>query len=413
MLYNRRYKSKLYIRKFKESLFRLSGILSIVFAVSMLVALLYSIFSQGSSALFTSYAYIEIDLAKIPHNLDKLDSDDPLYDDILKTSLQKMLIKLNYKEKISNLDIFSSYEGLKLQHLLIKKPKLKGKLIFKTLLDSQSDMYYKGYISEESNISLEKEQLLQFLKKNKIVKKRFNSIFFSNADSRSPELAGIKGALLGTIYTTGLTLLFSLIISVGTAIYLEEFAKKGVLLNLIEVNINNLAAVPSIVFGLLGLIAFEQFLGVPRSTPLLASLVLTLMSLPTIIITSRIAISNVPNSIKEAAYGLGSSKIQVIAKHILPISLPGILTGVIIAISRAIGETAPLLMIGMVAFINTVPSSILAKSTVLPVQILLWSDSPEIGYIEKASLTIMLLLIFLIFINWLAIYLRNKFETKF
>jgi phosphate transport system permease protein len=209
-----------------------------------------------------------------------------------------------------------------------------------------------------------------------------------------------------------LTAFFSIIISVGSAIYLEEFAPKNRFMSFIEVNINNLAAVPSIVFGLLGLIIFQQFLGVPRASPLLASFVLSLMSLPTIIIATRIALSAVPPSIKEAAYGLGSSKIQVITHHSLPLALPGILTGIIISISRVLGETAPLLMIGMVAFINSTPESILASSVAFPVQILLWSDAPEVGYIEKASAAIMLLLIFLITINWLSVYLRNKFEIK-
>ena len=179
-----------------------------------------------------------------------------------------------------------------------------------------------------------------------------------------------------------------------------------------EININNLAAVPSIVFGLLGLTIFQHFLGVPRATPLLASFVLTLMSLPTIIIATRVALSSVPNSIKEAAYGMGASKVQVVILHLLPLSMPSILTGIIISISRVLGETAPLLMIGMVAFMNNTPSSILSNAVAFPVQILLWSDSPEIGFIEKASAASMLLLIFLLFINWLSIYLRNKFEVK-
>ncbi|MGB0503511.1 MAG: phosphate ABC transporter permease PstA, partial [Thalassolituus sp.] len=241
---------------------------------------------------------------------------------------------------------------------------------------------------------------------------RFNTTFFVNGDSREPELAGIRGAMTGTFLTLLVTFLLSFPIGVAAAIYLEEFAPKNRLTEIVEININNLAAVPSITFGLLGLAIFINIFGVSRSTPLVGGLVLTLMTLPTIIISGRAAIKAVPPSIREAALGLGASKMQTVFHHVLPLALPGMLTGTIIGMAQALGETAPLLMIGMIAFVVDVPGFINDPSTVLPVQIFLWSDSPERAFTERTSGAIMVLLGFLIIMNTAAVVLRRRLERR-
>ena len=241
---------------------------------------------------------------------------------------------------------------------------------------------------------------------------RFNRTFFENGDSREPELAGIRAALVGSAYTLLVTFLLSFPIAVSAAIYLEEFAPQNRWTDLVEVNINNLAAVPSIVFGLLGLAVFINFFSLPRSAPLVGGIVLSLMTLPTIIIASRAALKSVPPSIREAARGLGASELQVVFHHVLPLAMPGILTGTIIGLAQALGETAPLLMIGMVAFIVDVPQGITDSATVLPVQVFLWADSPERAFTEKTSAAIMVLLAFLIAMNAVAVILRKRFERR-
>ena len=244
------------------------------------------------------------------------------------------------------------------------------------------------------------------------IERNFNWAFFTSSDSREPELAGIRGALVGSAITLFVTLVLCLPIGVAAAIYLEEFAPKNRITEIIEVNINNLAAVPSIVFGLLGLAMFLNFFGLPRSAPLVGGLVLALLVLPTIIIASRAAIKAVPPSIKEAALGVGASQQQAVFHHVLPLAMPGIMTGTIIGMAHALGETAPLLMIGMVAFIVEVPTGITDAATVLPVQIYLWSDLPEIAFQAKTAAAIMVLLVFLFVMNGTAIYLRRQFERR-
>lgn len=245
-----------------------------------------------------------------------------------------------------------------------------------------------------------------------VVDRSFNWRFFTSGDSREPELAGVRGALVGTALTLLVTLLLCLPIGVMAAIYLEEFAPKNRLTDLIEVNINNLAAVPSIVFGLLGLSVFLNFFGLPRSAPLVGGLVLALLVLPTIIIAARAALKAVPPSIKEAALGIGASKQQAVFHHVLPLAMPGIMTGTIIGMAHALGETAPLLMIGMVAFIVDVPKGFTEAATVLPVQIYLWSDLPEPAFQSKTAAAIVVLLTFLFVMNGLAIWLRKRFERR-
>ena len=225
-------------------------------------------------------------------------------------------------------------------------------------------------------------------------------------------MAGILGALIGSAFALLVTFLISFPVGVMASIYLEEFAPKNRITEIIEVNINNLAAVPSIVFGLLGLGVFLGFGGLPRSAPLVGGMVLSLMTLPTIIIVSRAALKAVPGSIREAALGLGASKMQTVLHHVLPLGMPGILTGAILGMARALGETAPLLMIGMVAFIVDVPKTISDPATVLPVQVFLWADSPERAFVERTSAAILFLLLFLLSMNLIAVLLRQKFERK-
>jgi phosphate transport system permease protein len=283
--------------------------------------------------------------------------------------------------------------------------------------DDDVDMVVKGHIQRdvpEAERRVKDNQLSwidEFQEQGRL-EKRFNTTFFSAGDSREPELAGIKGAVTGSFYTLIVTLLLSFPIGVAAAVYLEEFAPKNRWTDIIEVNINNLAAVPSIVYGLLGLAVFLNFFGLPRSVPLVGGLVLTLMTLPTIIIASRAALKSVPPSIREAALGVGASRTQMVMHHVLPLALPGMLTGTIIGMAQALGETAPLLMIGMVAFIVDIPGGFTDPSTVLPVQIFLWADSPERAFLEKTSAAIMVLLAFLVTMNALAVFLRKKFERR-
>jgi phosphate transport system permease protein len=270
------------------------------------------------------------------------------------------------------------------------------------------------YSTPESNRRVTDREVawLENLRDQGAVERKFNWAFFTSGDSREPELAGIRGALVGSVLTLAVTLFLCLPIGVAAAIYLEEFAPKNRLTELIEVNINNLAAVPSIVFGLLGLAVFLNFMGLPRSAPLVGGLVLALLVLPTIIIASRAALRAVPPSIKEAALGVGASHQQAVFHHVLPLAAPGIMTGTIIGMAHALGETAPLLMIGMVAFIVELPTGITDAATVLPVQIYLWSDLPEIAFQSKTAAAIIVLLLFLFVMNGSAIYLRKKFERR-
>jgi phosphate transport system permease protein len=270
------------------------------------------------------------------------------------------------------------------------------------------------YVTPEANRRVNDRVVswLEAFRAQSSVQSNFNWAFFTSGDSREPELAGIRGALVGSALTLFVTLILCLPIGVAAAIYLEEFAPKNRITEIVEVNINNLAAVPSIVFGLLGLAMFLNFFGLPRSAPLVGGLVLALLVLPTIIIAARAAIKAVPPSIKEAALGVGASQQQAVFHHVLPLAMPGIMTGTIIGMAHALGETAPLLMIGMVAFIVEVPTGISDAATVLPVQIYLWSDLPEIAFQAKTAAAIMVLLVFLFVMNGTAIYLRRQFERR-
>lgn len=262
------------------------------------------------------------------------------------------------------------------------------------------------------NVPIESQKIIQQWQSSNLIKKELNLSFFTGKESREAELAGILTSFIGSIYTILLCILFALPVSICTAIYLEEFAPKNILTTLIEININNLAAVPSIVFGLLGLSVLINIIGLPRSAPITAGLTLAMMILPILVITTRQALKSVPSNVKQAALALGATKMQVILHHTLPLSLPGIATGVILGIARAIGETAPLILIGMVAFIVDIPHNIFEPATALPVQIYLWSSSPESAFQAKTAAAILFLLTLLILINMVAVYIRKKYENR-
>jgi phosphate transport system permease protein len=271
------------------------------------------------------------------------------------------------------------------------------------------DMYMKH--GHSGKLSQSQLQTIEALKQKGRLRVTFNWGFFTHTDSREPELAGLWGSLVGTFFTLLITCLTAFPLGIGTALYLEEFAPKNRFTHLIEANINNLAAVPSILFGLLGLIFFIHFLKLPRPSSLVGGLTLGLMSLPVIVVATRAALSSVPSALKEAALGLGATPLQVLFHHVIPYALPGIMTGIILSLARAVGETAPLLMIGMVAFIATPPSSFLDPATVLPVQIFNWSRSPEMGFVENTSGAILILLFVIVLFNGGAILIRKKFEA--
>jgi phosphate transport system permease protein len=329
--------------------------------------------------------------------------DDRSGSEILTESLPSLLIAIN---------------GGLVKALEIDNSGIKGRVLLPLQMDAAEaapgSWQLVTYSTPESNRRVSDREVawMERMREKGIVQSAFNWAFFTSGDSREPELAGIRGALIGSALTLFVTLVICVPLGVAGAIYLEEFAPKNRLTDLIEVNINNLAAVPSIVFGLLGLAVFLNFFGLPRSAPLVGGLVLALLVLPTIIIASRAALKAVPPSIKEAALGVGASHQQAIFHHVLPLAMPGIMTGTIIGMAHALGETAPLLMIGMLAFIVEVPSGLTTAATVLPAQIYLWSDLPEIAFQAKTAAAIIVLLVFLFVMNGLAIFLRRRFERR-
>ncbi|MCW5213927.1 phosphate ABC transporter permease PstA, partial [Desulfobulbus sp. US5] len=341
------------------------------------------------------------------------------YGKLVKQAMRDVLPDVtSRRDKREMYRLVSSGAAYTLQKMVTADPALIGKTVSLWLpADDLADMLMKGRIDRdtpesERAVSDKQMQWIDQLIAQGRLERHFNTTFFQAGDSREPELAGIRGAVMGSLFTLLVTLVLSFPVAVASAIYLEEFAPKNRWTDLVEVNINNLAAVPSIVFGLLGLAVFLNFFGMPRSSPLVGGLVLSLMTLPTIIIASRASLQAVPPSIREAALGVGASKMQTVFHHVLPLAMPGMMTGTIIGLSRALGETAPLLMIGMVAFIVDVPASITDPATGLPVQIFLWADSPERAFVERTSAAILVLLTVLISMNGLAVYLRMKFERR-
>lgn len=400
-----------------EKTFRLLGLAAVLLTIGFIIFLFSSICVNGYSAF--NQTKIELEVVLHADEFQSENIGDANFPGIIKASLLKMFPEVKSRsDKKLLYALVSQNASFTLQNNVEKDPSLIGTTDkFWFIASDDVDMYEKGKIditADESDRRIKDNQIqwLDLLKKNGQLKSVFNTSFFTSGDSREPELAGIMGAAKGSLYTLLITLALSFPIGVAAAIYLEEFAPKNIWTDIIEVNINNLAAVPSIIFGLLGLAIFINFWGVPRSTPLVGGLVLTLMTLPTIIIAGRASLKSVPPSIREAALGVGASKVQTVFHHVLPLAMPGMLTGTIIGMAQALGETAPLLMIGMIAFIVDIPGSVTDPATVLPVQIYLWADSPERAFTEKTSAAIMILLAFLIFMNAAAVYLRKKFEIK-
>ena len=415
----------------KEKRFILIGRIAVSLTIIFLVILLGSIILRGISGFYTTNISLKTNL--LEEIIDPAQNKNA--DEIFKASWRKVsrtaiynilddyndsknIEKSTRKEKRDFIRLFSRSSEFYVRDYTLKNINNIGEVVtINVPASSLVDQYLKGKIDinlDESNRPISDAQIswINFMVEKNMIEKKFNISFFSNGDSRNSEEAGILGAMVGSFLALMVTIIAAFPLGVMSAIYLEEFAPKNKFTNFIEVNINNLAAVPSIVFGLLGLAIFLNFFGLPRSSPLAGGLVLALMTLPTIIISSRVAIKSVPPSIREAAMGVGASKMQSVFHHVMPLAIPGILTGTIIGMARALGETAPLLMMGMVAFIVDVPQSITDPSTVLPAQIFLWSDQPERGFEEKTASATIILLGFLLTMNALAVFLRYKYERK-
>ena len=405
-----------------EKRFRFYGLASIFIALLFVVILVHNIFSKGSSAFMKTAINVDVfydqELLDIPNNPSKEQiSDADLYDVAIE-SILKVYPASGLDQENALIDLFTIDAEIEIKKALIKNPNLIGKTITLEITASDDiDQLHKGNYPRElpedrrriSNYQLQIYDAL--VEDNKIVK-NFNTYYFQNGDSRDPELAGIGGALVGSFYSIIICLLLAFPVAVLASIYLEEFAPKNKITDFIEININNLAAVPSIVYGLLALQILLATIQLPRSTPLVAGITLALMTLPRIIIPCRASLKAVPPSIREGALAVGASKFQSVFHHVVPLALPGTLSGTIIGLAQALGETAPLILIGMVAFVVDIPSTPIDPSSSLPVQVYLWSESAERGFVEKTSATIMMLLSFLIVMNFLAVYLRQKFEKR-
>ena len=406
-----------------ERRFQLMGIGAIAFAGLMLVVLLATITLNGYTAFFQSRFDVEVffDAEAVTPSGSRepavLSAGD--YPALVRQALLDLVPDATGRDgKRALMELVSDSAAYTLREMVMSHPEIIGTRQRVSLIAADTaDQFVKGHIPRD--ISQDKRKVsdrqiawIDDLRAKGVLAKHFSLDVLTQSNSRQPEQAGMWGALIGSIMTMLVTLALSVPIGVAAAVYLEEFAPKNRWTDLIEVNINNLAAVPSIVFGLLGLSMFLNFFGMPRSSALIGGVVLALMTLPTIIIAARAALKSVPPSIREAALGIGASPLQVVVHHVLPLAAPGILTGTILGLARALGETAPLLLIGMVAFVVDVPSSLSEPSTVLPVQIFMWAGSPERGWIERTSAAIMLLLAFLILMNAVAIFLRKKFERR-
>lgn len=416
-------KARLKQRHRSEKRFKSFGIMAIIFAFLCVTVLFTSIISNGYTGFSQTYVTLDFKLdedildPKGTREMDHLQRAN--YGGVVKQTLRDMFPDVtSRRDKRKLYDLVSSKANYDLRDLVLSDPSLIGTTVeMSVMVSDEVDMLVKGVFDRnepESTRPITNQEIawVEKLEQQGKIDTRFNVNFFQAGDSREPEQAGIKGALVGSALTMLVTLSISFPIGVMAAIYLEEFAPKNRFTEIIEVNINNLAAVPSIVFGLLGLAIILNLFGVPRSAPLAGGMVLALMTLPTIIIASRAALKSIPPSIMEAAIGVGASKMQAVFHHQLPLAMPGILTGTIIGMAQALGETAPLLMIGMIAFIADVPGSITDPATVLPVQVYLWSDSPERAFVEKTSAAIMVLLGFLISMNAMAVLLRKKLERR-
>ncbi|XDZ65806.1 phosphate ABC transporter permease PstA [Alphaproteobacteria bacterium LSUCC0684] len=400
------------------------GISAITLALSFLAILLFTVVSNGYTALQQTETRVQLSLPveKLVDEEGKIDLEKSAafnWSGLVKKAFRAQFPDVKgMSDRRALTDLISANAGYELRQEIEKKGSIDlpaGEYWIKTSDDV--DMLMKGRMSRdipENQRRLKDQQIawLDELIEQDNVRLVFNKAFFTKADSREPESSGILGAVVGSAMALVVTVILALPLAVMAAVYLEYFARPGRLTDFIEVNINNLAAVPSIVFGLLGLAVFLGFFGMPRSAPLVGGMVLALMTLPTIIIATRASIRAVPPSIRDAALGVGASPMQAALDHVLPLAGPGILTGTIIGVAQALGETAPLIMIGMVAFIVDVPTSITSPATALPVQIFIWSDSAERAFYERSSLAIVFLLMFLILMNLSAVLLRRKLEKK-
>ena len=406
-----------------EALFRLLGVTAIVVALGILALLFAAIAIRGSGALFRSRVDLVIDFD--PGRIDPEGSrrHEPLasadYAALVRQALRSLFPDVQGRRAERSLRrLVSEGAVYDLRERVLSDPGWIGrKSVVRLPLSDEADLYLKGRISRdqpESERPLTDRQIewLDRLVSKGLADTRLDPAFLRNGDSREPELAGIAGALVGSLLTLFVTLLACFPLGVAAAIHLEEFAPDNRWTRIIEVNINNLAAVPSVIFGVLGLALFLGTFGLPRSAPLVGGLVLSLRTLPILIIAARSALAAVPPSIRSAAMAIGASPLQVVVHHVLPQALPGILTGTIIGMAQALGETAPLLMIGMVAFVADVPTGFSTPATVLPVQIYLWADAPERAFVEKTAGAILVLLAFLISMNGTAVWLRQRFERR-
>jgi len=414
-------------RHLVERRFRRLGLAAVGVALLALVTLLGSIVGNGWSAFVRTRIALEVffdpaligSLAEVPPAQREARASEVDWAALVRAALSRQFPDVSGRRDLRALvGLVSVGVRSELRSFVLADPALVGRT--ETLwvpAASDVDALVKGQLprdaeAEGARLSAQELGWIAALEERGRLTRSFDWSFLTSGDSREAELAGVGGAIAGSLFILLVTLAVAFPLGVAAAVYLEEFAPHNRWTDLIEVNINNLAAVPSIVFGLLGLAVFLNAMALPRSAPIVGGLTLALMTLPTIIITGRSAIQAVPPSIREAARGLGASPLQVVGHHVLPLGLPGILTGTIIGMARALGETAPLLMIGMVAFVVDVPRGFADAATALPVQIYLWADTPERGFVEKVSGAIMVLLAFLILMNGTAIWLRQKFERR-
>ena len=410
-------------RQKSEKNFKLFGLIGIICAISFLIIILTSIIIEGKKAFISTYIKLDVFFdSKI------IDPDNTKEDSVIKSAnfneiITKSILEnfpevTDRKEKIKlSSFISSSAEDELIKLIMLDKAVIDQKKELWLLASSTIDVIHKNpemlnFPEDERLIDDKESKWFQWFLSEEKIKFSTNKNFFSNADSTEPEQAGIWGAFVGSFLTLFVTLILSFPIAVAAGVFLEELAPKNKFTDFIEVNINNLAAVPSIIFGLLGLAIFLNVMHLPRSAPIVGGMVLALMTLPTIIIATRASLRAVPPSIREAAIGLGATKFQTVTHHVLPLSMPGISTGTIIGMSQALGESAPLLMIGMVAFIVDSPGSIFDSATVLPVQIYLWKSTAARGFVELTAAGVMVLLSFLVLMNAIAVYVRYKFEKK-
>jgi phosphate transport system permease protein len=407
----------------QERRFILLGRLAVVSGFLFLALLLFDIVVKAWPAFQQNWIKLEISYQAEQLGVEEAADAAALktadYRGVLKKSLYVMFPETTgRRDKKALLSLVSSGAEYQIRDLLLANPQM---LATTQQVWVPADDDVDSFIKEQGLRKLDESERrikdnqvawLQRLSEEGRLESRWNWAFLTSGDSREPELAGIAGALKGTLLTIMVTLALSFPLGLAAAVYLEEFAPQNRWTDLVEINVNNLAAVPSIVFGLLGLAVFISFFGVPRSAPLVGGMVLTLMTLPTIIIASRAALKSVPPSIRDAALAMGASKVQTVFQHVVPLAMPGILTGTIIGMAQALGETAPLLMIGMVAFIVDIPQGITDSATVLPVQVYLWADSPERTFVAKTSAAIIVLLLFMAAMNILAVLLRKGFERR-